>query len=169
MEQQIIIILIVCFIGYRIVKRVKSNFSWTELRAGRLRFRMVLFAAIGVLFLSEGGFSAVGLVSDAVGILIGAALGYIGSTMTMFEQRGTSLYYRANIWIGSLVTALFIGRFAYRIYIMMTAGSGGLDNMNFASPGSAWTSGLMLIMFAYYIVYYFLLTQRQGHAASRLQ
>ncbi|QHW31736.1 hypothetical protein GZH47_13405 [Paenibacillus rhizovicinus] len=169
MQQQIIIILVVCLVGYRIMKRVKSNFTWTVLKTRSLRIRMILFAVIGVVFLAEGGVSAAGIVSDVIGILIGVALGYIGSEMTSFEQRGTELYYRANVWIGSLVTALFIGRFAYRFYTMFEAGQdGGWQNMSPASSGSSWTSGLMLIMFAYYIVYYFLLMRHRGQSAGRV-
>lgn len=130
---------------------------------------MILFAVIGVVFLTEGGFSAVGLVSDVIGVLIGAALGVIGSTLTTFEQRGGALFYKANIWIGSLVTALFIGRFGYRFYEMFKNGGFDKDSMNMASAGSSWTSGLMLIMFAYYIVYYFLLMRHRGRTTVSLR
>jgi hypothetical protein len=74
------------------VKRVKSNFSWTELRVRSLRIRIILFAVIGVIFLAEGGLSTVGVISDIIGILIGAILGLIGSVMTSFEQREAGLY-----------------------------------------------------------------------------
>lgn len=170
--QQIIILLVVLFVGYRIAKRIKGNFSWTELRAGRLKTRILLFAVIGAVFLAEGGFSAIGLVSDIVGVLIGATLGVVGASMTSFEQRGAETFYKANVWIGSFVTALFIGRFAYRFYEMYDASRhGGLnkDSMNMYATGSSWTSGLMLIMFAYYIVYYFLLMRHRGRTVSSLR
>ncbi|MGO4110366.1 hypothetical protein [Paenibacillus sp. YAF4_2] len=132
-----------------------------------MRIRIILFAVIGVIFLAEGGLSTVGVISDIIGILIGAILGLIGSVMTSFEQREAGLYYRANIWIGSLVTALFIGRFGYRFYTMFEDGP-NMQNMNFASSGSSWTSGLILIMFAYYIVFYFLLLRHRGHAVAQV-
>ncbi|PWW00890.1 hypothetical protein DFQ01_11135 [Paenibacillus cellulosilyticus] len=159
--QQIIIILLVCLVGFRIVRRVQRNFSWSELRSNRLTFRIVLLAVIGIIFMTQSGFSIVSMISDIIGILIGAALGIAGATMTVFERRGAELYYKANVWIGTIVTVLFVGRFAYRMYEMMTMSRDRGQNFNFAAGGSHWTSGLMLIMFAYYVVYYVLL-MRQG-------
>ncbi|SFI77537.1 hypothetical protein SAMN02799624_02125 [Paenibacillus sp. UNC496MF] len=163
--QQLIILVLVGFVGYRIVRRVKGNFSWSAIRPGRMGTRMLLLAAVGAIFLAEGGFGAVGVVSDILGILIGAALGIVGAAMTSYERRGADLYYKGNAWIGGIVTVLFIGRLGYRVYEMTTAsGGGGWSSASFAAGRSGWASGLMLIMFAYYIVYYALLL-RQGKGA----
>ncbi|NBD24123.1 DUF1453 family protein [Paenibacillus glycinis] len=168
MQQELIVILIVCLVGYRIIRRVRSQFQWIELRPRRLGFRIALFAAIGVLFMAEGGMSAVGLVSDALGILIGAALGIVGASMTAFERRGGELHYRGNAWIGGVVTALFVGRLVYRIYFALASSTGGdWNSADFFAAGSSWTSGLALIMFAYYVVYYALLLKQRGQATVR--
>lgn len=165
--QQIIILLIVCLVGFRIVRRVRRNFSWMELRSSRLIYRVVLLAVIGIVLMSMSGFNTVSMISDIIGILVGAALGIAGASMTAFERRGTELYYKANVWIGSIVTVLFVGRFVYRMYEMMTMPRDGGQNYNFAVGGSHWASGLMLIMFAYYVVYYVLLMRQSKHVLVR--
>lgn len=159
--QQIIILLIVCLVGFRIFRRVRNNFSWSELRSKRMTVRIVLLTVVGVIFMTESGLSTVSIISDIVGILIGATLGVTGAAMTAFERRGAELYYKANAWIGGTVTVLFVGRFVYRMYEMMTVEQIDRQSFNFAAGGSNWASGLMLIMFAYYVVYYVLL-MRQG-------
>lgn len=166
-QQQLIIILVVLLVGYRIFRRVQRNFSWVEFKSRRLRFRIGLFAVIGVVFMAESGFSTVSVVSDVIGILLGAVLGVVGASMTAFERRGMELFYKANVWIGSIVTVLFIGRFAYRMYEVMTMPQ-TKDSYNFAAGGSSWSSGLMLIMFAYYVVYYALLITKGKQEPARL-
>ncbi|AZN39030.1 hypothetical protein [Paenibacillus albus] len=167
--QQIIIVLVVLLVGYRIFRRVYSNFSWTAIRPRRLGFRIGLFAAIGVLFMVGSGFTAASIVSDVLGIMLGVALGLVGASMTSFERRGADLHYKANVWIGSIVTALFIGRFAYRIYGVVTMPQ-GQDSYNFAqSGGSGWASGLILIMFAYYVVYYAFLMNKGKQTPAQLR
>ncbi|SEO81696.1 hypothetical protein [Paenibacillus sp. OV219] len=164
--QQMIIVMALLFVGYRIFRRVRSNFSWSALRPRRLGFRMVLFAAVGVLFMVESGFTAVSVVSDMLGIVLGVVLGLVGASMTSFERRGAELHYKANVWIGSIVTALFIGRFAYRMYGIMTMPQ-DQSSYNFATGGSGWSSGLILIMFAYYVVYYaFLMSKGKPNASA---
>ncbi|MBM7567508.1 CcdC protein domain-containing protein [Paenibacillus sacheonensis] len=166
--QQIIILVLVCLVGYRVVKRVRSNFSWSQLQTRRLMFRIGLFSAIGILFMSQSGFSTISVVSDVLGILVGAALGVAGAALTAFERRGTGLYFKANAWIGSVVTALFVGRLAYRGYEMATMSHEGGWSYSFNAGGSEWASGLLLIMFAYYVVYYTLLLKQGKQAAVRL-
>ncbi|GMK40483.1 hypothetical protein PCCS19_35390 [Paenibacillus sp. CCS19] len=158
--QQIIILLIVCLVGFRIVRRVRRNFSWSEIRVKRMTVRIVLLAVVGVIFMTGSGFNTVSIVSDILGILVGAALGVAGASMTVFERRGNELYYKANAWNGGVVTVLFVGRFAYRLYEMMTMSDVDRQSFNFAAGNSHWASGLMLIMFAYYVVYYALLMSK---------
>jgi hypothetical protein len=122
---------------------------------------------IGGIFIAGSGFRTVSVISDIVGIGIGAALGITGAAMTAFERRGTELYFKANVWIGGIVTVLFVGRFVYRMYEMMTVDQLDSQSFNYAAGGSSWASGLMLIMFAYYVVYYVLLMRRSKNMLAR--
>jgi hypothetical protein len=113
----------------------------------------------------------ISLISDTVGILIGVILAYYGAVMTRFEERDGRCYYRPSTWIGSLVTVIFLGRVLYRIYEMYTPGNlggsqGGLTLTDrLATMGynadAPWTSGLLLVMFAYYVMYYIILLRKQ--------
>ncbi|NRD78165.1 DUF1453 family protein [Bacillus sp. BRMEA1] len=166
MDQHILVIVII--IAFMLYRRVRRNIGWQPLNQGRLMFRIVLFIIIGALFLSEGILHPVSLISDVVGLVLGGILAFYSVNLTVFEQREGRLFYRPNIWIGSIVTALFIIRFIYRFYTMFTSGmvSGvqqGQTNgwQSMYSGSNSWTAGLMLIMFAYYAIYYMILIRKQ--------
>lgn len=165
--QYLVILLLIAFIGYRMYLRVRRTFVWQPLKPNGLRVRTILFGIIGLLFFAEsifagGGIRAASLVSDFAGIAAGAVLAYYGAGKTLFERRGSSLHYRPNAWIGGLVTVLFLGRLLYRIYGMLqTAGDpSAMSWSERMGMGNAWTSGLMLIMFAYYVTYNLLLMRK---------
>ena len=165
------IIIIAALILFSIFRRVRRNIGWQQLNLGRLRVRTAIFFVIGLAFLVAGASHPINLISDVVGILIGIILAYYSGGLTSFERRDGRWFYRQNNWIGSIVIAIFFGRFIYRIYEIYTLGeiaglpggqTGGLQNMGNAI-GNSWTAGLMLIMFAYYIGYYIYLLRNQKH------
>ncbi|MBO9610213.1 MAG: hypothetical protein J7639_29915 [Paenibacillaceae bacterium] len=161
--QTIVMLLLAGWIGYRIYLRVKRTFVWQRLSQKKLRTGVYIFGAVGLLFLLEGAFHPVSLVSDIVGLAAGALLAVAGAAFTRFERRDGLAHYRPSAWIGGAVTVLFLGRLAYRFYtVFATDGSaqhlGAAERLT--AMGSGWTSGLMLIMFAYYVVYNALLMRR---------
>ncbi|CAM3884439.1 hypothetical protein COLU111180_12625 [Cohnella lubricantis] len=168
--QYLAMVLLIAIIGYRIYLRVRRTFVWQQLRLGRLRLKTILLSVIGLLFFAEGvfpaegGLHAVSLISDIVGIAFGAILAYYSRAKTAFEQRGACWFYRPNAWIGGFVTVLFLGRLLYRIYGMLHP-AGDPSAMTWAErmngAGSSWTSGLILIMFAYYVTYNILLMRKR--------
>lgn len=163
------IVIVIALIFLSIIRRVRRNIGWQQLKQGSLVFRIVLFFIIGLLLLAGGAIHPVSLISDAVGILLGSILAYYSVGLTAFEQREGRLYYRPNIWIGSIVTVIFLARFIYRFYGLFSGGSlGGLQNGQTNgwqsigySAGNSWTAGLMLIMFAYYVIYYLILLKKK--------
>lgn len=163
------IIIIIALILFSIYRRVRRNIGWQLLRQGNLKFRTILFFIIGLLFFAEGVFHPISLISDIAGILLGVILAYYGAAATNFEQREGKVFYRPSTWIGSIVTILFIARFFYRFYGIFSQGglggmqrgqTNGMQNMGYTA-GNSWTAGLMLIMFAYYVVYYIFLIRKQ--------
>jgi hypothetical protein len=162
----LIIIIVGALILYRIFLRVRRNIGWQQLNPGKMKLLTTIFVIIGLIFLIEGAFHLVSLISDIAGILFGVILAYYGGLMTRIEQRDGSWYYRPSIWIGSLVTVLFLGRLTYRIYEAYTLGNlagsqGGLTSIGY-DANTPWTSGLLLIMFAYYVVYYNILLRKHS-------
>ncbi|WP_274649212.1 hypothetical protein [Paenibacillus humicola] len=169
-SQNLIIALIGAFIVYRLYLRIRRNLGWQPLNSGRMKFVMTLSTVVGCLFLAAGAGHPVSLVSDLAGIALGIALACLGAAATRFERRGVLWHYRPNTWIGGLVSVLFLGRILFRIYEMTALGSpdaaahgaaaaGGLSAVGY-DPSAPWSSGLMLIMFAYYTVYSALLFRK---------
>lgn len=163
------ILIIAALILFSIYRRVRRNIGWQEFREGSLMFRTVFLLVVGLLFVSGAVLHPISLISDILGILIGVALAYYSATVTNFEQREGRLYYRPNTWIGSTVTVIFLARLLYRFYSLYSSGgfssyqqgqTNGFQNMS-GAIGNSWTAGLMLIMFAYYVIYYFLLLRKQ--------
>lgn len=172
MNQQVTVVLIICLIVFAIFRRVRRTIGWQPLIPGKMTFRTILFCVIGALFISASALHPIALVSDAVGILLGVILAVYGAKMTQYEQREGRLYYRPNTWVGSAVIVLFFARLAYRIYegyafanTNHTALQRGQDPTGLQSMGMTttdpWTSGLLLIMFAYYVVYNVMLMRKQ--------
>jgi hypothetical protein len=167
--QIVLYVIIGVFILYRIFLRVRRSVGWQQLNPGKMRLFAAIFFFVGLIFSVEGAFHTVSLISDAVGILIGVILAFYGAVMTRFELRGGSWYYRPNTWIGSIVTLIFFGRLILRIYDMyMMANHVGLqegltltDRMQTVVGG--WTAGLLLVMFAYYVVYNMIILRKQKH------
>lgn len=163
-------IIIILLIAFGIYRRVRRNIGWQPLKERRLQVRIIIFLIIGLIFLALGATHPFSLISDLVGIAIGAALGYYGIGLTRYEHRGNIWYYMPNTWIGSIVIVLFMGRLAYRLYgaysmgafntnASQAASSGNMSNMS--SFTNSWTSGLLLILFAYYVFYYTVLLRKQ--------
>ncbi|MBE1442910.1 hypothetical protein [Paenibacillus sp. OAS669] len=174
MQSQVVITaLLIIFIMYRMFLRIRRNIGWQQLLPRKMGVSIVLFSIIGLLFLMEGTFRASTVISDLLGILVGSILAYVGAQLTQIELRNGHWFYRPNLWIGSLVTVIFIGRFIYRLFGIFTAGpSGALQSSNpwenpVFSSGSGWTAGLMLIMFAYYVTYNVMMLRKQRFASSR--
>ncbi|WP_027724050.1 CcdC protein domain-containing protein [Tuberibacillus calidus] len=170
------IALIVLIFLFGIYKRARRNIGLQRLSQGYLLFRIILFTVVGLIFFIEGAIHPISLVSNIVGIMIGAILAYYAVSSTTFEQREGKLYYRPNIWIGSLVTLLFLLRLIYRFYEVFentsfkdlqkqTYGAGN----PFSSLSHSWSSGLILIMFAYYIIYYAILLKRLKQLPEKLR
>ncbi|MFC6452328.1 hypothetical protein ACFQ4B_23245 [Paenibacillus vulneris] len=174
MQTQVVIMgLLIIFIMYRMYLRIRRNIGWQQLQPRKMGVSIVLLSIIGLLFLMAGTFQVSTVISDLLGILAGGILAYVGAQLTQIELRNGHWFYRPNLWIGSLVTVIFIGRFMYRLFGIFTAGaSGALQSGNpWANPvfssGSGWTAGLMLIMFAYYITYNVMMLRKQRFASSR--
>lgn len=155
-------IFIAALIFFAIYRRVRRNIGWQLLRTKRMKVRIVIFLVIGALFLTGGAAHPVSLISDAAGILVGTVLAFYSSKITRFEQRDEHLYYMPNVWIGAAVSLLFIGRLLFRMFSLYSDGalqgtsSDSAQSMSQAM-GNSWTAGLLLIMFAYYTLYYFIL------------
>jgi hypothetical protein len=147
-------------------RRVSRQFGRQPIRRKRMIGRIVVFAIIGCL-LALSGLHNIHLAEGFVGgALIGGALGLLGIKLTRFEVdplRGDC--YVPNAWIGALLTALLLGRLAWRFLVLwpqmqqhastMAAAPGvGFGAMPMGYTSSPLTMLVIGLLVGYYIVYF---------------
>lgn len=169
--EQIVIALVILIIGYRIYLRVRRSVGWQQLQPRKLLFSTVLLSVVGALFLIAGGFSIASLLSDLAGLCIGGLLAYYSAATTRFQYRDGHIFYSTSAWINFSVLALFFGRLVYRFYELLWGPLAGLkDADTLASIGnssSPWLSGLMLIMFVYYVGFNIALMRKKHKLSAK--
>lgn len=149
-------------LAWMVWKRVSRQFGRQPIRRKRMIARIVMFALIGCL-LALTGLRQLALAEGLLGgILIGGAVGLVGLRLTRFEVdpvKGDC--YVPNPWIGALLSALLLGRLAWRMFEMWhqvqlaPAAAGGVAAMppigQALSPLTMLVIGLLV---GYYIAYF---------------
>lgn len=155
MNPHVISLLItVPLMAFAVYRRVRGSFGRQPIRSKRMLVRVAILSAVAIGF-GIYGIQKPGLLEGlVVGIAGGAALGYLGLRLTRFETTADGDRYIPNPWIGAILTALLMGRVAYRFVI---AGPAMQDAA--AQHGPAFgDSPLTLVVFGltvgYYIAYY---------------
>jgi hypothetical protein len=136
-------------------RRVRRQFGRQPVRRGAMIARMAILCVLTGLVSLAGLHDPRLLGGLAGGLLGGVALGLVGLRLTRFERGadGRDLYL-PNPWIGATVTAVLVGRLAWRFLVLMPHAG--------AMPGSAvpqfGNSPLTLLvvglMIGYYVSYY---------------
>lgn len=149
-------------------RRVRRSFGRQPIKRKTMIARIAIFAAVGVL-LAFTGLHKIELAEGlSGGVILGGALGFIGLRLTRFETdpvRGDC--YVPNPWIGALLSALLLGRLAYRVLVVMPQVQqthAALQGQGVPDAGAqAWSSGYtssaltMLViglLIGYYILYF---------------
>jgi hypothetical protein len=146
-------------LAWMVWRRVSRQFGRQPIRRKRMLLRIVMFALIGGL-LALSGLHRLALAEGlAGGVLIGGAIGLLGLRLTRFEidpVKGDC--YVPNPWIGALLTALLLGRLAWRMLVawpsmqQVSADPGAMPPMGYAaSPLTMLVIGLLV---GYYIAYF---------------
>jgi hypothetical protein len=141
-------VLIGCLIAWVIYLRVRSAIGRQPLRRNRIIIYLVVFTLITFLVIATSWQFPKALLGLVVGILVGAALGFLGLRLTKFETTGEGHFYTPNKHIGIALSLLLVGRLINRMWV--------LDNVDlakkvFQSPVTDFIFGLNL---GYFIVYY---------------
>jgi hypothetical protein len=88
------------------------------------------------------------------GLLVGGLVGYAGLRLTRFETTPEGDRFIPNPWLGAVVTALFLGRVAYR-FIVASTGAAAVAAQGHPPIGNSPLTMLVLgLTFGYYICYY---------------
>ncbi|MCB9739809.1 MAG: hypothetical protein H6747_11115 [Deltaproteobacteria bacterium] len=114
---QWIIAIVVAFVAWRLYVRVRKQFVAQPLRPRKHIRRIVLLLVSGTvlarMFVHEaadgwalGGAAVLGLLLGAIGAKL--------ATVTPAAE-GSEATYTPNVWIGATLTALLLGRVAYRL------------------------------------------------------
>jgi len=143
-------------------QRVKDALMW--LRVGILTLAAVLIAA------------QIARDVDLVGILLagiacGAVLGYFGLRHTKFEVTADGRFYTPHTYIGLAVTALFVGRLAYRflgMYNGMAPPATAGHDLAAIYRHSPFTLAVIGAVVGYYVLYYVGVLQRTRAPVRRI-
>jgi hypothetical protein len=141
-------------VGFMLYRRVRRTFGRQPVTPKRMAVRMVLLSVISVGFLvwmpTVNGFAAA-----ATGLTLGVVLATHGLKHTTYDVTPAGTGYTPNPWIGLIVTALFLGRFAARMFSVYEARA--LSPSGSPAPSfqrSPLTLGIFFLMATYYVAYY---------------
>lgn len=146
--------------AFLVYRRVRRNFGRQPLRKGRLAIRSLFLAIVaGVLLMlglaGNSGSTGAGWVVLA-GLVMGGVLGFVGLRMTEFETVNSRHWYTPHPGIGLALTALMLGRLAYRFLAIRVATAAvatsevsALANLQ-RSPLTLAIAGLLI---GYYLAY----------------
>lgn len=143
-------------IAFTIYRRVRRNIGRQQLEPGRLKTRIAMFAVIGSLILLTSLRDAALVGAMAAGLAGGAALAGFGLRHTRFEATAEGRWYTPHTYIGAFVSALFLGRIAYRFIVLystshaMAAGSDPFAGYQ----KSPLTLAIFGVLVGYYVAYY---------------
>ena len=157
------------FVLYR---RFRRNFGKQKLRPGYLIFRMVLLCVVGALLLIPTFFSTELAVVTIIGAAIGVGLALWAAKHTRFLRQDGVLYYIPHTYAGVVVTALFVGCIAYRVFVNAqphtaiatdwNPGMGDMSMMN-AFYHNPVTRLVFFILIGYYVYYYWFVLHESRH------
>jgi len=144
-------------------RRVRRNFGRQKLNRGYLIFRIVLLCVVGALLLIPTFFVKELAWATIAGTAVGVGLALWAAKHTRFLREDGVLYYLPHNYTGMVVTALFVGRIAYRVFVnaqphtvVTTDWNPGMGDMSFfnAFVHNPWTRLAYFIVVGYYVYYY---------------
>lgn len=168
--QSLIPIALVLFFLYR---RVRRNFGRQKLRRGYMVFRMVVLCVVGALLLIPTFFSTQLALVTLLGAGVGVGLAVWAAKHTRFLSQDGVLYYIPHSYTGIVVTALFVGRLAYR-FVVLSQGRYALATTDtrmgasdFGGMGAIYhnpvTRLVFFILIGYYVYYYWFVLHESKH------
>jgi hypothetical protein len=134
-----------------IYRRVRRNIGRQPLHPRRIAVSLVILSVIGIIFLNLARQQLPLLSALGGGGLLGALLGFGGLRLTRFETTAEGHFYTPNTSIGVALSALFIGRMLYRLWVFHDASAVAHGPPPFQSPLTLFIIGLNM---GYYFVYY---------------
>ena len=152
-SQQVVPLLVIPFIAWRIYARVRRNIGRQAFRPRRMTGAIVFFSAI-TLLVAAGAFRHLdSLGALGGGLVLAVPLALYGLHLTKFEATPEGKFYTPHTGLGVALTVLFLGRMGYRMYAIISD-----PPAPGAPPPSMYQSPVTLLIFGltvgYYITYY---------------
>lgn len=140
-------------VAWRMYTRIRRAIGRQQLSNNRPWITIVVFTLLLGLLLFSTFAHPINAVALAGGAASGAALGVLGIRLTKFEQTAAGLFYTPSAHLGIALSALFIGRMAWRFFQLNSLdGQAPPADMNDITR-----SPLTLVIFAtlagYYVTY----------------
>jgi len=142
--------------AFAVYRRVRGSFGRQPIRTTKMKVRIGIFAVVIALAMTSG-LQGIRL---AEGVLGGAVLGaglatFLGLRLTRFEAGEGHDFYIPNPWVGGALTALLLGRLAWRFIVLAPAMAGGAAAAQVPAAGnSPLTMAVVGLTLGYYLAYY---------------
>ena len=142
--------------AWAVYRRLRRHFGAQPLQRGRLGARVVLFAVIGAGLLASAWVAPRLGLGGGAGLLVGAVLGIYGLHLTRFDDTPQGLTYTPNRYIGFVLSALLLGRIAYRFAILASVRGQAMQDPNAMATlqRSPLTFAVVGVLIGYYLSYY---------------
>jgi hypothetical protein len=153
-SQQVVPLIVLPFIAWRIYARVRRNIGRQAFHPGRMTGAIIFFSAITVLMGLGGLTYPLSLGALGGGLLLSVPLALFGLKVTKFETTPEGKFYTPHTGMGVVLTVLFLGRMAYRMFNIISdpaLAAGTAQPPIFQSPMTLLIFGLTA---GYYITYY---------------
>ena len=161
------IAVLVVLILYR---RFRRLFGRQRVQPTRMKFRIGVLVVVGFMVLLRalahpqmGG-------AIALGLAAGVALALAGLKWTRFENTPQGRFYTPHSMIGLALSALLIGRLAYRFVVLrpvLSAAHQAGANPYMAFQRSPLTTAIFALFIGYYVTYYVGVLMRSKDVAMR--
>jgi hypothetical protein len=145
--------LMVSLLVWGVYRRVRRSIGRQPLQPKRLMLRIGIFGVVAVIVAFTGLSYPKVLLGFAAGFFLGVPLALVGLRLTRFETTAEGKFYTPNTHIGVALSLLFVGRLAYRMFVLH--GSGFVGGQSPVGMGqSPLTLGIFGLLAGYYIVYF---------------
>ena len=150
-------ILVAAFVAWALYRRVRRNVGRQLVTPKRMMFRIGVFSVIGAMVMLASMREAHLAAAMAAGLGAGALLAWFGLRYTRFEVTVQGSFYTPHTYIGLFVSALLLGRIAYRlllIYPAMHAAAQTHADAFAQLQKSPLTLAIFGVLVGYYVAYY---------------
>jgi hypothetical protein len=136
--------------AWGIYRRVRRNIGRQKLRPARHLTSIIIMSVLSLALFGISELLPKLLSGIGIGLLAGAALGFLGLRLTKFETTAEGHFYTPDTRIGVALTLVFLGRLIYRIWALRHFVGEAHTPPPFKSALTYLTFGLLA---GYYIVY----------------